>query len=368
MRTKIWIATSVLGLAAAGAAAVGPGLPGRSEARATQVADAAPHVVMVKTARFGAAPDQHRLSGIVAARTETDLGFRVGGKVVERSVSTGDRVRAGEVVARLDDTDLRLQLEASEAGLAAARIALDKAEANLSRVSRLQSEGWASNEASDSETVTVEEARARLLQAERAAELARNALDYATLRADGDGIVTDTMAEAGQVLTAGQPVIRIARAGVRDAVVAIPEAMVRGIAGARARVELWSEPGAWLDAELRELSPVADGATRTFEARFALPGSEELELGMSVTVALATTGAAEAAVVPLSALFDPGTGPLVWVVGSDGRLEARPVHIDGYEGAGARVVDGIADGDRVVVLGAHKLEAGEPVRAVAAEG
>jgi RND family efflux transporter MFP subunit len=176
------------------------------------------------------------------------------------------------------------------------------------------------------------------------------------------------MAEPGQVLASGQPVVRIARAGAREAVVAIPEAMVRGIKGARARVELWSEPGVWRDAELRELSPIADGATRTFEARYALPGANDLDLGMSVTVALASAGNEAAAVVPLSAVFDAGSGPMVWVVGRDGRLEARPVRIGGYDGAAARIVAGLADGDRVVVLGAHKLEAGEPVRAIAAEG
>jgi RND family efflux transporter MFP subunit len=367
MRTRLWIATSLLGLAAGAAAVVvSPGF--RSEAKETAEPAAAPRVVMVRTARFGAEAPEHRLPGIVAARTEADLGFRVGGKVVERGASVGDRVRAGDVVARLDETDLRLELEAAEAARTAARIALDKAEANFARVTSLQSSGWASRQASDAETVAVEEARARLLQAERTAELARNRLGYATLTADADGIVTETLAEPGQVLAAGQPVVRIARAGGREAVVAIPEAMVRGIGAARARVELWSEPGVERDATLRELSPIADGATRTFEARYALPDSADLELGMSVTVSLATGDAEPAAAVPLSAVLDEGAGPQVWVVGRDGRLQARPVRIGSYDGAAARIVDGLANGDRVVVLGAHKLQAGEPVRAVAAEG
>lgn len=370
MRTKLWIALSAFGLAAGAAAfVVSPDLLGLTEAAATVPPDPAPpRVVMVTTARFGTANVVHRLPGIVAARTEADLGFRVGGKVVERAVTVGDRVRAGAVVARLDETDLRLQLQAAEAARAAARIALDKAEDNLVRVTSLQSNGWASRQASDAETVTVEEARARLLQAEHNAELARNQLDYATLRADTDGVVTGTMAEPGQVLAAGQPVIRVAQAGARDAVVAIPEAMLRSIEDARARVALWSEPDAWQDATLRELSPVADSATRTFEARYALPGGAELDLGMSVTVALSNPGSEPSALVPASALFDTGAGPLVWVVGADGRLEARPVQIAGYEAKTARIVGGIVDGDRIVVLGAHKLEAGEPVRAVAAEG
>jgi RND family efflux transporter MFP subunit len=369
MRRSLWIAVSLLGLAAGAAAVVvSPGLVGRSEARTPIASEAVPRVVMVKLARVGAKKPEHRLPGIVAARTEADVGFRVGGKVVARTVAVGDRVRAGDVVARLDDADLRLELEAAEAARAAARIALDIAETNFDRVASLQSGGWASRQASDAETVAVEEARARLLQAERTAELAQNQLGYATLRADADGIVTQTLVEPGQVLTAGQPVVRLAHAGAREAVVAIPEAMVRGIEAARSRVELWSEPGVVRDATLRELSPVADAATRTFEARYALVGAADLELGMSVTVFLAVDGVEPAAAVPLSALLDSGSGPEVWVVGIDGRLEARPVRVGGVDGASARIVAGLADGDRVVVLGAHKLQAGEPVRAVAAEG
>jgi RND family efflux transporter MFP subunit len=369
MRSSLWIAVSLLGLAAGTAAVVvSPGLVGRSEARTPIASEAVPRVVMVKLARLDAETPEHRLPGIVAARTEADVGFRVGGKVVSRTVTVGDQVRAGDVVARLDEADLRLQVEAAEAARTAARIALDMAETNFDRVASLQSKGWASRQASDTETVTVEEARARLLQAERAAELARNQLGYATLRADADGIVTGTLAEPGQVLTAGQPVVRLAHAGAREAVVAIPEAMMRGVEAARARVELWSEPGVMRDATLHELSPVADAATRTFEARYALRDSADLELGMSVTVSLAIGGVDPAATVPLSALLDSGSGPQVWVVGADGRLEARPVRVGGVDGASARIVAGLADGDRVVVLGAHKLQAGEPVRAVAAEG
>lgn len=366
MRIRIGLATAFLALTAGVGLVAAPTLLGRSEAREPAAAPA-PRVVMVAPVRFAPQAGERRLPGVIAARTEADLGFRVGGKLVERTVSAGDRVRAGDVVARLDETDLRLELEAGEAARAAARIALDKAEANLDRVSTLQTNGWASRQASDAETVTVEEARARLLQAERSAELALNRLAYATLRADADGLVTDAAAEPGQVLAAGQPVVRIARAGAREAVVAIPEAMVHSVRAATARVEPWSEPGAWRAATLRELSPVADGATRTFEARYALAESDGLDLGMSVTVALATGGTAGAA-VPLAAILDAGAGPQVWVVGGDGRLEARPVRIAGYDGDAARVVDGIADGDRVVVLGAHKLEAGEAVRAVPAEG
>jgi RND family efflux transporter MFP subunit len=372
MRTGLWIATGVAGVAAVGALALAPDLLQRLEARAAvpeEAATGAPRAVMVATVRLTPARTVRHLPGTVAARTAADLAFRVGGKVLSRTVSLGDTVREGDVVATLDATDLQLELEAAEAEHAAARIALEKAEISLARVTSLKSNGWASDEASDIETVAVEEARARLLQAERNADLARNRLGYATLRADADGVVTDTMAEAGQVVTAGQPVARLAHAGEREAVVAIPEAMLAELRDATAVVELWSEPGEAIPATLRELSPLADGATRTFEARYALEASGPAPaLGMSVTVTLTRADGGAAAELPVSALLDAGRGPGVWVVGAGGRLERRPVVVAGYDGDAARIVAGLADGDRVVVLGAHKLQEDEPVRPVDAEG
>ena len=151
--------------------------------------------------------------------------------------------------------------------------------------------------------------------------------------------------------------------------VAIPEAMLAEARGAAASVELWSEPGRAIPAELRQLSPVADSATRTFEARYTLAADGAAPaLGMSVTVSLAGPASGREVELPLSALLDTGAGPAVWVVGADGRLAARPVTVGGFGGGTARIEAGLAEGERVVVLGAHKLEAGERVRPVEAEG
>ena len=327
-----------------------------------------PQVVMATTARLESAAPAHRLAGTIRARTETDLGFRVGGKLLDRPAEVGAKVRAGDVVATLDDTDLRLQLEAAEAARSAARIALEKGRIDLDRVTTLEKKGWASNQASDVKTVDVEELRARLLQAERSVELAQNALSYATLRADGAGVVTETYAEAGQVLALGQPVVRIARSGDLEAVVSVPEALVGAIDGAAAEAELWSEPGRQYPVTLRELSPIADEATRTYEAHFTLPADAEAALGMSATVTLAPVAGNLCVMLPTSALIDTGSGPSVWVIGADDRLEARPVVVAGYAAGQARIASGLAGGERVVVLGAHRLQAGAPVRALAAEG
>jgi RND family efflux transporter MFP subunit len=323
--------------------------------------------VQVQRVAFAGEEATREFVGVVRARHETDLGFRVGGKLLARPAEVGAVVEAGDVIATLDDTDLRLQLEAAEAARAAARIALEKGEIDLRRVTTLEEKGWASDQATDARTVDVEELRARLLQAERSVELAANALSYATLRADAAGIVTETYAEAGQVLALGQPVARIAHEGNREAVVSVPEALVGGVAGADAEAELWSEPGRRYAVKLREVSPVADAATRTYEARFTLPADADPALGMSVTVTLAGAGRAVVA-LPASALIDTGSGPSVWVVGPDGRLEARPVVVAGYGSGSARIAGGLAGGERVVVLGAHRLQAGAPVKALAAEG
>ena len=232
----------------------------------------APQVVMVTTARLDSAAPAHRLAGTIRARTETDLGFRVGGKLLARPAEVGAEVEAGDVVATLDDTDLRLQLEAAEAARSAARIALEKGEIDLNRVTTLEKKGWASDQASDARTVDVEELRARLLQAERSVELAQNALSYATLRADAAGVVTETYAEAGQVLALGQPVVRIARdRRARGGGVGARGAGRRDRAAPAPRPSSGRSRAGAFPVELRELSPVADAATRTYEARFTLP-------------------------------------------------------------------------------------------------
>jgi membrane fusion protein, multidrug efflux system len=366
-RSRIALAIAGIGVAAAAAAST-PDVRSRLAPAETAANPPVPQVVMVTTARLESAGPAHRLAGTIRARTETDLGFRVGGKLLARPAEVGAEVKAGEVLATLDDTDLRLQLEAAEAARSAARIALEKGEVDLKRVTTLEQKGWASDQATDARTVDVEELRARLLQTERSVELAENALSYATLRADAAGVVSETYAEAGQVLALGQPVVRIARSGDREAVVSLPEALVGGIAGATAEAELWSEPGRKYSVTLRELSPVADAATRTYEAHFTLSADTEAALGMSATVTLAPAAAQPTVVLPTSALIDTGSGPSVWVIGSDDRLEARAVVVAGYGAGQARIASGLGGGERVVVLGAHRLEAGASVRALAAKG
>jgi RND family efflux transporter MFP subunit len=320
--------------------------------------------VLVQKVVFSDRRPERALVGTIQPRIETDLGFRVGGKVSSRLVGVGDVVRAGQPLARLDEVDLRLQTEQAEAEARAAAASLRQAEADLARTETLTSKGYAAGASLDRQQAVTEEARGRLLRAERALTLARNAGSYAVLRADADGVVTGSSIEPGQVVTAGQPAIRLAKTGEKEAVVSIPESLV-ALAEGQAVVTLWSAPGKRYDAKLREFSPAADVATRTYLARFSIPRADSaVQLGMTATVNISVADPDRVARLPLSALFDQGTGPSLWTVGEAGRPLLKPVQVTAYEAKDVLIGGGVADGDRVVTLGVSKLDPGQIVRVV----
>jgi RND family efflux transporter MFP subunit len=305
--------------------------------------------------------------GVVRARHETDLGFRVAGKIVARIVNVGDRVSAGDVVARLDAQDLILQVQSAEAELAAATSNLAQTAADFERYTTLKTRGYASVADFDRKKAAKDEADGRLERARRALDLARNQLAYAELKADADGVITATLAEPGQVVATGQPVVRLAHRGEKEAVVALPETWLAEARGSTATVRLWSDPDRRFQARLRELSPQADPATRTFSARFTIQDADDaVALGMTATVALARDSEAAVARLPLGAVINRGTGPLVYVVDPNGTLARRPVTISSVTEDAVLVTAGLNVGDQVVTLGVHKLDPGTKVRTVEA--
>lgn len=352
-------------LAGAGGAAA---VVAKGQGGAVEVAkdtSAAGRPVLTTIVRFEPEQPSRTFMATIKPRIEADQGFRVSGKVAARLVEAGQVVKAGDPLARLDDADLKLQKEQAEAELAASRVAMEQTSADERRGAELLAKGWTARAVHDRQRAAAEEARGRNRRAQRAVELAANALGYATLRADADGVVTAALVEPGQVVAAGQPAIRIARQNEKEAAVALPEAFVARTRDGAASVTLWSDPGRVYRAKLRELSPAADPATRTFAARFSLPGADDrVALGMSATLTIEAPAAAKVARVPSSALFDQGKGPSLWIVGDDGVTALKPVVVARYEGAEAVVASGVADGARIVTLGVQKIAAGETVRPI----
>lgn len=370
MRPGVLIASTIAGFGlAAGSAVLLPEHLSRTGARAAvpqqEAIQPVARTVLVTAVQMSRGSSVRSFPATIAAKTESQLAFRVAGKVGAKMVSVGDRIAAGAVIAKLDDTDFQLQLESAEAELSAARIALATETENLTRIESLKSGGWATDRATDLGTAATEEARSRLLRAERNVQLARNQIGYATLRAAEDGVVTHEFVEVGQVVAAGQPIVEAANDGEREAVIAIPEALLSDFRDADATVELWSSPEKRLTAVLTELSPVADPVTRTFQARFRLEDpTGSAALGMSATVWLSRDGQARRAELPLAALNYGDGGASVWVVGPNERIESRDVTIAGFGADTVRISDGLSENEKVVVLGAHKLTDGEPVRPV----
>lgn len=322
-----------------------------------------PPVVQVETVRFAPDAVERSYAGIVVARYEADQAFRLGGKITERLVDVGDRVAAGDVLARLDTVDLALQVGSAEAEFAAATAAAAQAAADLDRARRLLEQNNMPTAEFEHRRLALEEANGRLARAEQQLALARNQEGYATLRASAAGIVTGVSAEAGQVVAVGQPIVSIAELDELEVEVAIPEAAVAGLEAASASVTVWANGEARHRATLRELAPEADPAARTFTARFALDNAD-VRLGMTATLSLRTGTGDEVARLPLAALLDQGTGPSVFVVAANDTLELRPVDLVRYAASSVVLSGGIADGDRVVTLGVNRLSPGASVRTV----
>jgi RND family efflux transporter MFP subunit len=303
--------------------------------------------------------------GVVRARYETDLGFRVAGKITDRIVNIGDSVRAGDVIARLDPKDLELQVASAEAEISAATSNFAQAASDEQRYTTLKARGFAAVADYERKKAAKDEAEGRLERARRALELARNQLAYADLKANADGVITATPAEPGQVVAIGQSVARLAQRGDMEAAVALPETWLAEARASQASVRLWSGPKRRFTAHLRELSPQADPTTRTYAARFTIENPDEtVALGMTATVTLSHDDAAAVAKLPLAAILNRGTGPSVYVVGKSDALELRPVKVASFTADAAILTSGVDAGERVVTLGVQTLAAGQKVRPV----
>jgi RND family efflux transporter MFP subunit len=343
---------------------LGVALAGCNRTTAQLVAPARP--VLVAAVHYETQVRDRSFVGTIRPRIETDLGFRVTGKVSKRLVEVGALVVTGQPLARLDEIDLKLQAEQAEAEDRAATGVLAQAGAAETRAKELRSKGWSTDAQAEQARATADEARSRLNRAERSVELTKNSLSYATLLADAPGVVTATLIEPGQVVAAGQTAIRVARLAEKEIVVAIPETLLARARSGEARVSIWSEPDKRYVAKLRELAPSADPATRTYLAKFSMPDvGDEVQLGMTATLTLSDPASERVARLPLTALFDQGNGPSLYVADErTGAIALKRVAVKAYESRDVLIAGGVEEGASVVVLGVQKLDPAQQVRVV----
>ncbi|HEX5091276.1 MAG TPA: efflux RND transporter periplasmic adaptor subunit [Burkholderiales bacterium] len=301
------------------------------------------------------------LPGEVRARYETRLAFRLPGQMIERRVEVGQRVAAGTVIARIDARDAGLAESQARAQLAQAESQASLAESDLKRFAELRTRNFISQAEYDRREAQARQAREQVAAARAAAMQASNQVGYAVLVAPHAGVITALEAETGQVLAAGQTVARLARPDELEIAVSVPEHRLHDFTRtAQYQVSLWAAPGASYVGRLREISPVADPATRTYAARIAVKG-EDSRLSIGMTAELHVRGAGGVSPrLPVSAVFHRDGKPAVWVV-SHGKVDLVPVTTGDLYGNDVAITAGLAAGQRVVTAGVNRLEPGQRV-------
>jgi RND family efflux transporter MFP subunit len=327
----------------------------------------APEVRPVRTAVVDPMPIENDRTAVgeVRARHESDLAFRVSGKVVSRVVDVGATVKKGDLLARLDDQDYRNRLKAAESDLTAAAAVLEESRNAEARQRALLEKGVTTRANYDSALKNLRSNEAKLEAARAALDLATDQLRYAELAAEFDGIVTAVGAEPGQIVNVGQMIVRLAQPNDKDGVFSISEAAFRerGAQPPEIVVSLLSNPGITAEGIVREVSPVADPTTRTYQAKVTLKNPpEQMRFGASIVGRLRTS-TAPVVVLPGSALFDKAGQPAVWVVEpASGTVSLRQVVVNRYETDRVVVGSGLAKGDIVVTAGVNRLRENQKVR------
>src|SRR5688572_9845156 len=301
------------------------------------------------------------LSGDVRPRYETRLAFRLPGQMVARKVEVGQRVQAGQAVAVLDGRDARLAASSARAQLAQAESQAALAEADFKRFSELRAKNFISQAEYDRRAAQARQATEQVAAARAQADQAANQVAYATLSAPHAGVITALEAEAGQVLAAGQTVARLARPEELEIAVSVPEHRLEAFQKSDAyEIRLWSAPDKAYRGRLRELSPVADPASRTYAARISLQGEDRaLAIGMTAELRVRTEGGALPR-LPITAVFHRGGRPAVWVVEGD-RVRLQEIATGEMQENSVAVTAGLQPGQRIVTAGVNRLADGQRV-------
>ncbi|MDR3386295.1 MAG: efflux RND transporter periplasmic adaptor subunit [Rudaea sp.] len=306
-------------------------------------------------------------SGDVHARYESQLGFRVAGKIKSRLVDVGAHVQAGQVLAELDPMDLRLQVASAQAMLGSAQAARDMTQSEYDRYRSLLEKHFISQTQVDSQNNALKAAQAQVKQAQATLAVAQNQAEYTSLRADHTGVITTITAEAGQVVGAGQSIATLARDGDFEVEIAVPENRIADYrVGAPATIEAWADAGKHLSGHLREISPEADRVTRTYRVRVTLDDvATSPKLGQTARVYFVDANKAQQALIPLSALYEQAGKPAVWVVDAKTHeVHLAPVAVAAYREQGVALDGGVDTQQWIVTAGVHKLRNGEAIAPV----
>ncbi|EIJ41023.1 RND family efflux transporter, MFP subunit [Beggiatoa alba B18LD] len=304
-------------------------------------------------------------AGEVKARYVTDLGFRVSGKVVERKVDVGDSVKKGQLLARIDPTDYKLNVLSSRAEVNSAQADVTKAQADLKRYQSLVEKGVVSRNDYDAIVNKYNTASARLKQVKAGLEVNENQSNYTDLYADRDGIVMQVSAEAGEVVNAGQSIVSIARLQEKEVDISVPENHLAQLkANPTINIALWAYPNKQWQGTIREIAPNADASTRTYAVRISIIDADDsIHLGMTANVAVQRQTDEQVVLLPISALYAQGEQASVWVVDSQNNtVKQIPVKLGDYHNNQVRVIEGLSGGQWVVTAGTHKLYAGQRVK------
>jgi RND family efflux transporter MFP subunit len=302
------------------------------------------------------------LTGEIQPRYQADIGFRVNGKILERPVDVGTQVKKDDLLARLDPQQYRQDLEVAKSEVAVAEAEVTRSQAQEYRQRELLKNGHTTQVAYDQALKTFKTAQAQLDSAQAKQIQASENLGYADLKADNDGVITAIGADAGQVVSAGQMVVRLAQPGEREGVFNIGEgAFKTRPKDPTVTVHLVSNPEIETAGKVRYVSPQADPATRTYTVRVSLPDAPpQMRLGANV-VGTVTLDQGQTVSIPGSALFQKDGKPAVWLVEKDKTVQLKPITVQRYQGDSVVVGEGLAQGDVVVTAGVQKLLPGQKV-------
>lgn len=328
--------------------------------------------VMKVTSQSAGATQEY--AGEVRARTESRLGFRVGGKITRRQAEIGASVKAGQVLAQLDPQDLKLGEDVAAAALVSARVNLEQTAADYRRFKELLDQGFISSAELERRDTALKAAQAQFDQAKAQSNVQGNQTGYASLLADAGGVITSIDAEPGMVVSAGTPVVRLAHDGARDVVFAVPEdkvAMIKALAATPAafKIRLWGDSDQSYSASIREIAAAADPVTRTFMVKVDVGHIKGLRLGQTANVLVELPRVSGIAKLPLSALREDQGKTSVWVVDPvSSTVSLQAVQVGGADGNEVVVAAGLAPGQVVVTAGVHVLSPGQKVKLYAEPG